>query len=551
MNLPELEESQSIFDRSTRFWPRVAQWILVALGFGIIPIAFLVVALQVTKASGPQWLGSNFENPYMYLFNSLLVANGKPAYQYQHPGATTELFGALCLKLSGRGSGERLVKAVIDNPERTIKNLHRPLLVLCTAALWIFPLLAALRTRSATTGLLLQAPLLFFSTIYRYSIWYSSDLLLLVPSIATTSICVILLCEREEGAVHLMTCAFAGMSCGLGVATKLTFFPLILVAIFCCWGAKRLLSFAAGFCLAATLALIPIYSELQMAIDWVVALATHSGYYGGGDVGFPRADTYLPYIVLLISREPATILIALFATTATVALGLKARRLDVTSAGMSAAWTAVGIFILQIFSLLFIAKHASPHYLIPLYVSTGINLALLYRASQMLGGVGLPKLLVPGISIAVFAAGATHMFVTTPWLFETLSEYKRDQLAIHARVKQKTKDAIVVEYYRSISPEFALYFGDSFAGRAFSQELAARYPNHMFLSLWTGYFDTFSSLMDRDTITQKYRHLYFFGNRNQYTAEERANLKYFDAKGLSEIDSQGPYVLQEWIRPQD
>jgi hypothetical protein len=55
--------------------------------------------------------------------------------------------------------------------------------------------------------------------------------------------------------------------------------------------------------------------------------------------------------------------------------------------------------------------------------------------------------------------------------------------------------------------------------------------------------------MDPGTAMQKYRHLYFFGNLNQYSSEERSSLKYFIAKGLSEIDSQGAYVLQEWIRP--
>ena len=84
MNLSELKQSESTFDRSPRFWPRIARVISVPTVLGIIPVAFLIVALQLTKASGPQWLGSNFENSYMYLFNSLLVANGEPAYQFQH-----------------------------------------------------------------------------------------------------------------------------------------------------------------------------------------------------------------------------------------------------------------------------------------------------------------------------------------------------------------------------------------------------------------------------------------------------------------------------------
>jgi len=80
MNL-ELKQSKSTLDRSTGFWSRAARVIQVPTLFGIIPVAFLVVALQLTEASGPQWLGSNFENNYMYLFNSLLIADGKPAHQ--------------------------------------------------------------------------------------------------------------------------------------------------------------------------------------------------------------------------------------------------------------------------------------------------------------------------------------------------------------------------------------------------------------------------------------------------------------------------------------
>jgi hypothetical protein len=549
MNLLELKQSKSTLDRSTGFWSRVARVILVPTVFGIIPVVFFVVALQLTKASGPQWLGSNFENNYMYLFNSLLIADGKPAYQFQHPGTTTELFGALCLQLSGRGSGEALIGAVLDNPELILKKMHTALLVLCAVAIWFFPLLAALRTGSMATGLLLQAPLLFFSTINSYSIWYGSDLLLIVPSIATISTCVILIRQREEGIVNRVTCAFAGMICGLGVATKLTFFPLILIAIFCCWGLKRLLAFAAGISIATALALIPIYSELHMVFDWVVALATHSGYYGSGEVGFARANAYIPDMVHLVSTEPATVLIPLLATAAIVVIWIRVRRLEIEPVGGRLAWTAGGILSLQILSFLFVAKHADPHYLIPLYLSTGINLVLSYRAAQRLAGFAVPKFVVVGISIALFTAGAIDMFVTTPSLIDTLSEAKRAQMTMHARVKERTKDAILVEYYRSISPEFALYFGNSFAGRAFARELEARYPQHLFFSLWTGYFDTFSGFIDPGTIVQKYRHLYFFGNLNQYSSQERASLKYFNAKGVSEIHSQGAYVLQEWIRP--
>jgi hypothetical protein len=372
---------------------------------------------------------------------------------------------------------------------------------------------------------------------------------LVMPGIAIISICLILIRQREEGGANLTTCAIAGLISGFGVATKLTFFPLILVAIFCCWGSRRLLAFAAGLFLATALALMPIYSELYRVSDWVFALATHSGRYGSGELGFARADAYIPDIIGLIVTEPAIVLIPLLATGATVLIRLRTRPAGVAFEIWDLAWTAVGIFLLQILSFLFIAKHASPHYLIPLYLSTGINLALLYQGIQRAAGLALPNFMAQGMLIAVFATGTIHMLVLTPSLLNTLSRAKRQQLALRLRAKERSNDAILVEYYRSISPEFALYFGNSFAGRAFGRELEERYPKHLFLCIWNGYFDTFSGFIEPGVITQKYRHLYFFGNANKYRFDKPANLKYFSAKGLSEIDGQGDYVLQEWIRP--
>lgn len=549
MNLHELKLRESTSDRSAKFWPRVAGVVLVPTLFGIIPVAFLVVALQLTKASGPQWLGSNFENSYMYLFNSLLVAKGEPPYQFQHPGTTTELFGAVCLRFSGQGSGETLINAVLDNPEPVLKGMHRDLLVLCALAVWIFPLLAAWRTWSVATGLLLQAPLLFYSTIYSYSIWYSSDLLLIVPSIATISICIILIRQREEGEASLMSSAFAGVMCGFGVATKFTFFPLILVAIFCCRGLKRLLAFAVSLCIGAALALIPIYSELSRVSDWVVALATHSGRYGSGEVGLPRADVYIPDIVRLISTEPAVLLVPLLATAAIVFIWFITRGPDIEASGRIPAGTAVGIFFVQMLSFLFIAKHASPHYLIPLYVSTGLNLALLYQAIQhpaIAAGTTLLVSIVLGVLLVSVCSG---LFIRTLALAKTLRETKHEQLNMYARVKERTERAALVEYYRSNSPEFALYFGNSFAGHAFARQLEQRYPHRLFLCIWNGYFDTFNNFIEPSVIMQKYEHLYFFGNRNAYRFDKSGNLKYFSAKGISDIYSEGDYVLQEWVRP--
>ena len=119
--------------------------ILSLILFAIIPCVFVAAGLQLSKASGPQWLGLKFENSYVYLLNSLLIVKGEhPAY-IDHPGTTTEVFGAAVLEAFGHGSGAKLIQTVLHDPEKFLTRMHRALLIFTGLAVWIFPWLVAWR----------------------------------------------------------------------------------------------------------------------------------------------------------------------------------------------------------------------------------------------------------------------------------------------------------------------------------------------------------------------------------------------------------------------
>src|SRR5271165_5917786 len=109
----------------------------VACLTGILPIIFSISALQLTKSAGPQWLGSNSDPCYPYLFNSLLLLDGQPPAYTDHPGTTTELFGAACLRSCSLQSKDKLVKDVLDHPETYMKRVHRALLWVTAFILWM------------------------------------------------------------------------------------------------------------------------------------------------------------------------------------------------------------------------------------------------------------------------------------------------------------------------------------------------------------------------------------------------------------------------------
>ena len=91
-----------------------------ALLFLVIPVVFFVAVAQLTRAKGPQWLAFSFENPYNYLMNSLLLVNGRAPSSIEHPGTTTQVFGATVLRLSSTKSADDLVASVLQHPEKHI-----------------------------------------------------------------------------------------------------------------------------------------------------------------------------------------------------------------------------------------------------------------------------------------------------------------------------------------------------------------------------------------------------------------------------------------------
>jgi hypothetical protein len=547
MEQSQVELSTEHLQGASSFWPAQRKTVLSLVLFAAIPAVFLFVALQLTKVSEPQWLGSNFENSYTYLFNSLLIVKGEPPAHVDHPGTTTQVFGAAVLQASGHGSGDKLIKTVLHDPEKFLRRVHRALLIVCVLALWTFPWLTALTVGSYAKGLLLQFPVLFFNTIWSYSIWFGSDLTLVGFSIAAVSLCLVLLREQEGGTQQLPTLVLAGIICGLGIVTKLTFFPLIVMTLFCCRSLRSFLVFGASFLLAVAVALMPIYSELPQVFQWTLRLSTHAGRYGSAGVGFATVQ-YLVDVRWLLSFEPSLWLVPTLATGTIVCLTVRPGWKSLSLSARRLVSNACVVFILQMVSFAIIAREAAPHYLVPLYVSTGLNLAFLWQLVQFRRRARRVRALAAFLLLVLVTFGVSTLIFRVPALYQSLRATRLSELAIYRRVKKEAENAVRVDYYRSIGPEFAMWFANDFSRRAFADYLDRQFPKALFYNVFDGNFETFGYSIKPENVFKKYGHLFFFGNR---AMPGRADWGWNDplaSKNLKVIDGQGQYVLEEWTR---
>jgi hypothetical protein len=545
------------------FPSRVRRLATSALIFSIVPIVFFIAVSELTKAKGPQWLPYTYENPYSYLFNSLLLLEGRAPNAIEHPGTTTQVFGAVMLRASSLQSNDDLIASVLRDPEKYISLLHSELLIFTVLTLWIAPWLTALALRDYVVGVVIQAPSLFYSILIFYGILFGPDLmvvpfsivavcccaLLVIPSDALLTRRTILFGISDESAGSNSTrlaripllATLVGLVCAVGIATKLTFFPLLLVSLLCCRSKQNLLAFTLAFVFGVAFVLLPIYSQLSRLGTWTLNLGIHSGRYDSGAVGLPPANVYLASLLKLVQTEPLVTIIPITSTFAVMAFAFLLKKQSLTCA---IDWrTSLTLFAIQVLSLFLIAKESGIQYLIPLSLTTGLSLVFLLQAIRGAGRSVLKRALGWIALLALLATGCKSLIEETPATYAELNEQKADQLRLYQHAREIAKNDVRVDYFFSDSPVGALYYGNRWAGGVFGPLLNSLYPNSLFFNVFNGKFETFTAFVEPRVVLNMYDHLYFLGNPSWLPKTDELDPSTFET-----IDRAGDSSLQKWTR---
>ena len=534
-----------------------------ALLFLIVPVVFFIAVAQLTRAKGPQWVAFSFENPYNYLMNSLLLVNGRAPSSIEHPGTTTQVFGATVLRLSSTKSADDLVASVLQHPEKHIRILYRALLTFTALILWLIPWITANALRNVVVGLLIQIPCLFYQVLLDYGTLFGSDLMVVPFSVMAICCCTLLVApgshpqslqillgltdrSTDSGSTRLtaipLVATIAGLVCAFGMVTKLDFFPLVLVSLVCCQGRRNLVAFAVAFLLGLLFALLPIYSQLPRVVTWIFGLVIHRDAYGSGPVGLPSPVVYFSSVRELLDSAPLLLIIPVVTVLLlTMASFIPAQPRPVRPVSSRLFWA---VFVVQLISLLTVAKHPAEHYLIPLCITTGLNLVLVLFAFQS-GEQSAVRRAIGWLALAsLLVVGLTNFIQETPDLYADLRQQAADHLRLHKHAQEIAVNNQRVDYFFSDSPEYALCYGNNYAGNAFGQQLSNLYPGRLFFNIFNSRFETFTDYILPQVELQKYDHLYFLGTKGHLPTVDGLDPATFET-----IDHAGEIYLEKWTRP--
>jgi len=470
----------------------------------VAPLAFVIICRALERDRGPLWLGTNSDPSYQYLFSAMLLAHGMPPQHVDHPGTTSQLLGAAVFMAAAPGVEiEAQTTAVLGEPERMLGKIVGVHWAFAAAALAIVGGCVLAVTRSLASAVAVQLMPLLQVGSYRAELFFAPEALLLPLAVLLAGLLLVRQYAARDQPFGVIDVAL-GIIAAAGVVTKITFAPLCALPLLVQQTWRRALGVLVVMWVAGAGFLWPIRGELPRMLTWFANLATHQGVYGSGSRGFVDWAQY-PENVARMGFADRWLGFVIVTSLAVGGL-LWRRKTDDRVRG----WVRllVACASVQLLGVLLVAKHPHhAHYLLPLAASAACNVGAILELARH-----VPRRRAATIGAAVAIAAAV---VVAGLDVRRYAHTLRATAAAQLDMKRQA-DAMParrVDYYRSSSPEFALFFGDSSARHFFGRSLEALYPGRVFYNLFDHRFETYRFRLAPDTLPQR-APLVLHGDRN-------------------------------------
>jgi hypothetical protein len=483
----------------------------------ILPAVLVFTAAILHYAYGPYWMGYNSDPEYLYLISSLSLVESKHTSTIGNPGTTLQILGAATMKIShalNLSGKDNLESAVLKNPEFYLTVINIVLIIFNTMLLFIIGLVSFNLTKNIWPSLLLQFSPFFSTFMLTHGLTrISPEPILLFSGLLFVLILVkMVLSKNFSESAHWYMIALALVS-GFGIATKLTFVPLLIIPLFVLPTFRNKILFLFFSVISFVLCGWPIISQYEILFNWYYSIITHTGFYGLGNRGILDTGTYLQNIVNLFLGNPLFFLIWLFSAGFILMFGwfsLVSKKLTKKETWQDRYFmTLAAVTVAQLCSILIIAKHPAERYLLPVMTLSGFMLFLIFLYLQRLNYFSrhnINKFIFFIIIFFIFSSVSRVVDIKNVFMNEL--QIKQESLAIYDTLENKYKNYLKISYSlpgsRSSSPLDALAFGNFFiANGLYSESLQKIYGEAYFYNVFNGKFNTWRREFSIEDIISK------------------------------------------------
>jgi hypothetical protein len=521
----------------------------------ILPVVFLVLGLSFERTK------YSTDPESAYLINGLNVDMGKQVGLYHHPGATVQLYCAIVIPVTHffRFTENDLQTDVLLNTEYYIEVLRFGLMAINTVVLFLLGLTAFLWLQSMWLAILLQLTPFLSATVLELAFTKVSP----EPVILTTVMLLIILALKYYTSLNQKNRWFPvlfGVICGFGLASRITFIPLLVIPFMIIrgrWNKALFLSSIPPAFVLFTLPLIPVYRAMYY---WFRDIGTHTGDYGQGNAGLINTNHYMNSI-FTIARNNVELISVMIVSCVLLLIILITPKLHKRFSQKPELKFILAILLAQAGTMLLVAKQFSNHYLVGALCLTGVMLVFIFLyIHSMIPETWKSKHAYSIPLLAIVFMG--FALLNIPYLSLAFKGYRLSNQSTDETMALIGRDypGYAKTYYYPVSfNEFSqLRWGNIYAQRAHTDALVRLLPKGLFYNVWEKSFQLWETNIPPLKFLKEYggRILLIGGPR---TSEE---LKMVEDGGLKltklsesrlqvvyEIDTAKSFLFQDILHP--
>jgi hypothetical protein len=461
----------------------VAPIVLAIASYFFIEIMFPLYSAQP---------GYDQDPAYAYLFNGLLLTQGQPPFHIDHPGTPLQMLFAVVALIKGyyaittQHSELSLVEIVISNPESYLSATAWVLVSLNCFALYFFGYRIWRATQNLLPALFCQTGIFAFTLLTPKVGYPAPESILIFISLSLVGLLAPYVFKTSLGVDSTTTCQakVIGIVCSLGVATKITFFPM-LGLLYLVKPKRKLLPIGLWFSISLSLLTLPVWPNASRWITWIKNLSTHSGAYGGGTAAFIDLSSILTRLHDLLIWYPAlyaTLVLLMLKILSASVMGTFSKQTSSCSrtATKDTAWVFILVCGLQSCLVL---KHPGAHYMIPTLILPFVGMAWLATNinTSFVNKTGRLFWVRPISWLVMLALASSAVIPTVKGYFKMASQRHTTDIAVEnvKQVLNEHPNAIVICGFRCSLPKFALAMGLEYAPGLISP-VTLRYVSHFY-----------------------------------------------------------------------
>ncbi|MBK8554199.1 MAG: hypothetical protein IPL53_25385 [Ignavibacteria bacterium] len=458
----------------------------------IIPVLVFLISISLKNYQGPYFTNYQSDPSYVYLISSLNLSqlSGYGVTHIDHPGTPVQVIGAFVIRIVYFFTGQEnsLAQEVLFNPEKYLDAICYTIIFLNCFGLFILGVVAYNVYSNVIISLLLQSvPFTSVKIISLFTFVMTENFLFFVVCIFISALILFVNISNAKIKKYSGYVILIGIISGLGISTKITFIPLIIIPLMLFRGIKYKLSFLLVTVLSFLFFVLPAISSanIDYFIRWISDLLIYSERYGKGAPTIIDQSSYLYNIKRIFIAEWffglayfSVILSLMFCLITNFKNASVKIRIVFTNDNKYKL--ALGIFIAMTLQILIVAKHYGENYMFP---SLAMSVFAVFISVSILKdsfGNTLSKRRTDFIFIAVllliYVNGAISVYVYSNYLKVRTEEAGK----LLNFVEKNSDNSIVTTSIHTNNRMYPLFFCVSYAGSQrenYKSILNSEYPS--------------------------------------------------------------------------